>query len=85
MPGKRFFPGTAFTILWPTSSGSMSDSAMMNLIEMMGECGFRIADYFSGKCIEPPEASFRFPVATGSPFRNFGAMVRIPVVCSMVS
>ena len=34
---------------------------------------------------EPPEASFGFPIATDSTFRNFGAMVRIPVVCSIMS
>jgi hypothetical protein len=49
------------------------------------QANFQIADHFSRKCIEPPEASFGVPIATGSTFRNFGAMVRIPVVCSIMS
>jgi len=49
------------------------------------QANFQIADHFSRECIEPPEASFEFPIATGSTFRNFGAKVRIPVVCSIMS
>ena len=49
------------------------------------QANFQIADHFSRKCIEPPEASLGFPIATGSTFRNFGALVRIPVVCSIMS
>ena len=46
---------------------------------------FQIADHFSRNPIEPPEASFWFQIATGSNFRNFGAMVRIPVICLIMS
>jgi shikimate kinase len=38
-----------------------------------------------GLNLEPPEASFALPIAVGSTFRNFGSMVRIPVVCSIMS
>lgn len=49
------------------------------------QANFKIAEHFSRKCIEQPGASFGFPIASGSIFRNFGAMVRIPVVCSIMS
>lgn len=49
------------------------------------QANFQIADHFSRKSIKPSEATFGFPTATGSTFRNFGAMVRIPVVCSIMS
>jgi len=49
------------------------------------QTNFKIADHFSRKCIETPGASFGFLIASGSTFRNFGAMVRIPVVCSIMN
>jgi len=45
----------------------------------------RLPTLFPENVIEPPEASFGFPIATGSTFRNLGFMVRIPHVCSIMS
>ena len=68
------------TFLFPEGS-----RAVIWLKSRSNQANFQIADHFSRKCIEPTEASFGFPIATGSTFRNFGAMVRMPVVCSIMS